>query len=128
MIWILPALMPTKQCPVEGFKILRASEAACEVAMFDGPVVRTTFQKAQADLLRHILGNPFRAPYVDSFGRSVSLLAYAIYEQRTFSRLPILADALEDGGCTDAEILAHCREAGEHMRGCWVVDLLLGKE
>ena len=41
--------------------------------------------------------------------------------------MPELADALEEAGCTDVEILSHCREPGEHVRGCWVVDLLLGK-
>ncbi len=43
-------------------------------------------------------------------------------------RLALLADALEDAGCTDADILAHCRGPGPHVRGCWVVDLLLGKK
>jgi len=59
---------------------------------------------------------------------TVTHLAEAIYTDRAFDRLPILADALEDAGCTDADILAHCRGGGEHVRGCWVVDLLLGKE
>ena len=54
-------------------------------------------------------------------------LANLIYDERAFDRLPILADALEDAGCDDADILRHCREPGEHVRGCWVVDLLLGK-
>jgi hypothetical protein len=43
-------------------------------------------------------------------------------------RLAVLADALEEAGCIDADILNHCRQPGEHVRGCWVVDLLLGKE
>jgi hypothetical protein len=55
-------------------------------------------------------------------------LAQSIYDDRAFDRLPVLADALEEPGCTNAEILAHCRLPGEHVRGCWVVDLLLGKE
>jgi hypothetical protein len=59
---------------------------------------------------------------------SVVSLAQAIYDDRTFDRLPILADALEDAGCTNQDILNHCRQPGEHCRGCWVVDLLLGKE
>jgi hypothetical protein len=45
-----------------------------------------------------------------------------------FDRLPILADALEDAGCTNADILNHCRQPGEHVRGCWAVDLVLGKK
>ncbi len=55
-------------------------------------------------------------------------IAGTIYTDRAFDRLPILADALEDAGCDNAEILAHCRGGGEHVRGCWVVDLILGKE
>jgi hypothetical protein len=55
-------------------------------------------------------------------------LAQAIYEERAFDRLAILADALEEAGCTDAEVLAHCRGGGEHVLGCWVVDCILGKK
>lgn len=58
---------------------------------------------------------------------TVPRLAEAIYTDRVFDRMPILADALEDAGCHDAEILAHCRGPGPHVQGCWVVDLLLGK-
>ena len=84
-------------------------------------------------LLRDIFGNPFRPTAVDpawlawNAGIIVSL-AQAFYDDRAFDQLPILADALEEGGCTNAEILAHCREPGEHARGCGVVDPLLGKE
>jgi hypothetical protein len=59
---------------------------------------------------------------------TVIALAEAIYDERAFDRLPILADALEEAGCTNADILNHCRQPGEHVRGCWVVDLILGKE
>ena len=58
---------------------------------------------------------------------TVRKIAQAIYDERAFDRLPILADALEDAGCDNADILNHCRNGGEHVRGCWVVDLLLGK-
>jgi hypothetical protein len=53
--------------------------------------------------------------------------AAAIYEKRTFDRLPNLAEALEAAGCDNADILNHCRGGGEHVRGCWAVDLVLGK-
>ncbi|HET6573028.1 MAG TPA: hypothetical protein VFG68_05455 [Fimbriiglobus sp.] len=53
-------------------------------------------------------------------------LARAIYEGRAFDRLPILADALQDAGCDDEQLLAHCRSEGPHVRGCWAVDLVLG--
>jgi hypothetical protein len=59
---------------------------------------------------------------------NVTALAQAIYDERAFDRLPSLADALEDAGCDNQDILQHCRSGGEHVRGCWVVDLLLGKE
>jgi hypothetical protein len=83
----------------------------------------------QAELLRHIIGNPFRPLSVDPswLTDTVSGLARAIYEERAFERMPILADALEEAGCTNAEVLGHCRGPGLHVRGCWVVDLLLGK-
>jgi hypothetical protein len=58
---------------------------------------------------------------------TISRLAEKIYDDRTFDRLPILADALEDAGCSEADIVNHCRQPGEHVWGCWVVDLLLGK-
>jgi hypothetical protein len=59
---------------------------------------------------------------------TVVKLAQGIYDDRAFDRLPVLADALEEAGCDDADILDHCRRPGEHVRGCWVVDLLLGKK
>jgi hypothetical protein len=79
-----------------------------------------------------LFGNVFHPPSFDpgwlAWNGSVTLsLAQTIYEGRAFDRLPILADALEDAGCTDAAILAHCRGPGPHVRGCWVVDLILGK-
>ncbi len=87
-------------------------------------------QSAQCDLLRCIFGNPFAPVAADTAWRNGTIqeLAQAIYDTRDFSGMPILADALEDAGCTDAVLLAHCREPGEHVRGCWMLDLLLGKE
>jgi hypothetical protein len=84
-------------------------------------------------LLRDIFGPlPFRAIALDPAWltwnhATVHAIAGRIYDERTFHDLPILADALEDAGCTDPDILAHCRQGGEHVRGCWVVDLILGK-
>jgi hypothetical protein len=85
---------------------------------------------AQTDLLRDIVNNPFRPQTFAPAWRTptVAALTEAIYDERAFDRLPILADALEDAGCTDADILGHCRSTGEHVRGCWVVDLILGKQ
>jgi hypothetical protein len=56
------------------------------------------------------------------------LLAEGIYQERAFDRMPILADALQDAGCDNEDVLTHCRQPGEHVRGCWVVDLVLNKE
>jgi hypothetical protein len=80
-----------------------------------------------------VFGNPFRPSVVDASwlsweGSTVPRLAQGIYDERAFDRLPILGDALEEAGCTDADVLGHCRSEGPHTRGCWVVDLILGKE
>jgi len=60
-------------------------------------------------------------------GGTVPKLAQGIYDEVRFQDLPVLADALEEAGCTYAAILDHCRQSGGHARGCWAVDLLLGK-
>ncbi|MGH7224937.1 MAG: hypothetical protein ACRELF_17070 [Gemmataceae bacterium] len=85
-----------------------------------------------ASTLRDVFHAPYRGVVARAAWRMwqggiVPKLAQAIYDERSFDRLPILADALEEAGCTDADILNHCRQPGEHVRGCWVVDLLLGK-
>jgi hypothetical protein len=59
---------------------------------------------------------------------TVVALASQMYESRDFTAMPILADALQDAGCDSTDILGHCRGPGPHARGCWVVDLVLGKE
>jgi hypothetical protein len=101
--------------------------------------------RLHADLLRDVIGNPSRLPPPRrkraSRGRSrarpapappwrtadVLGLARSIYEERRFEHLPILADALEDAGCDNAEVLEHCRAGGPHVRGCFVVDCLLAR-
>jgi hypothetical protein len=85
---------------------------------------------AQLELVRDIFGPlPFGSVAFKATWRTsnVRALARGIYADRAFDRLPILADALEDAGCDNADILNHCRGGGEHVRGCWVVDLVLGK-
>jgi len=81
-------------------------------------------------LLHEVFGDPFRPAIVNPAWRTATVvsLATAIYDERAFDRLPILADALEDAGCDNADMLNHCRQPGDHVRGCWVVDLLLAKE
>jgi len=88
-------------------------------------------RKDAAWLLQDVFGPlPFRLVTLDPIWltNTVTSLAQAIYTDHAFDRLPILADALEDAGCTNADILNHCRQPGVHVLGCWVVDLLLGKE
>ncbi len=85
----------------------------------------------QCQLLREILGNPFRPVALNPEWRTtdVMLLANGIYEERAFDRMPILADALQDAGCASDDILGHLRDpAATHVRGCWALDLVLGKE
>jgi len=83
----------------------------------------------QDAIFRDLVGNPFLPVEFDSFWRTADVLgvARAIYEGGVFDRLPILADALMDAGCAADAILSHCRGPGPHTRGCWVVDLVLGK-
>jgi hypothetical protein len=90
-------------------------------------------ERAQIRILRDIFSNPFRKARIDPSWlewkeSSVGTIAQAIYDERRFDRLPILADALAEAGCNNADILDHCRSSGEHVLGCWVVDLLLGKD
>jgi hypothetical protein len=87
-------------------------------------------QVAQCQLIRDISDNPFRPAVVEPgwLTPAVVSVAQSIYDDRAFNRLPILADALEEAGCHDPDILQHCRQPGEHVRGCWAIDLILGKE
>ncbi len=87
---------------------------------------------AMCETLRDLVGNPFRLPVLEPAwltwnDGTVVKLAQAIYDEGAFDRLPILADALEEAGCNEPRILAHCRDAAAHVRGCWVVDLILAK-
>jgi hypothetical protein len=124
-----------------------AAEAAAGTAAEPGEVawVETTAARAgwaeasrggqsqcQCDLLRDIF-RPFRpspplpAAVLAWSDGIVVRLAQAMYEARDFSNLALLADALLDAGCADEALLAHCRSGGEHVRGCWAVDGVLGK-
>jgi hypothetical protein len=83
----------------------------------------------QCHLIRDIFGNPFRPVTFDPrwLTSDVMGIARGIYEDRAFDRMPILADALMDAGCEDDQVLGHCRSDGPHVRGCWVVDAVLGR-
>ena len=88
------------------------------------------YNAKRADLLRDIFGNPFRPVAFDPAWRTSTALAIAngIYDDRAFDRLPILADAIQDAGCENEDILSHLRSDGPHVKGCWALDLVLGKE
>src|SRR5262249_49494702 len=83
-----------------------------------------------AALVREVTGNPFHAIAFDPSWRTtdVQALARAAHEGRAFDRLPILADALEEAGCADGRLFTHLRDPGPHARGCWALDLVLGRE
>jgi len=80
-------------------------------------------------LLPDIVANPFHPITLNPswLTPTVKALAQSIYTDHNFTDLPILADALEEAGCNNEDILSHCRGPGEHTRGCWALDLLLGK-
>ena len=112
-----------------------AAEAVRAVEWEAGPgaaAAGTAERAAQCALLRDLVGVPGRRVVADPAwlwwdGGAAFKLARAVYDERRFDRLPELADALAAAGCTDAEILAHCRAGGDHARGCWALDALLGK-
>jgi hypothetical protein len=99
----------------------------------DRAAVAAEAPAAQADLVREVFGNPWRPPALAA-GPSPRACAGALaiarraYVEGDFLALPVLADALEDAGVTNPDILGHLRGPGPHVRGCWAVDLLLGKE
>jgi len=108
-----------------------ASEEIIKWAGHVSPARGAQEKQAHCDLIRDLFGNPFRgrpavAPaWLAWDGGTVPRLARAIYDERAFERLPVLADALEDAGCADADLLGHLRAARPHARGCWAIDLLL---
>jgi hypothetical protein len=121
--------------PSEGYIRFAAS---CAAATFPGYAAfyaaTPSAQSTQCAILRDIFGNPFLPLTPISRGvlawndATVRRIAEGIYEERAFDRLPILADALLDAGCDNDDLIQHCRSAGPHVRGCWAVDRILGKE
>jgi hypothetical protein len=109
--------------PVAESRLLVAAEGL-EVGW--GLRFRTRFR----DLLHDLYGNPFRPVTFSPTWRTDTAVSLArqMYESRDFSAMPVLADALQDAGCDIEDILNHCQRPGEHVRGCFVVDLVLAKE
>jgi hypothetical protein len=108
-----------------------ASLAAQKAGLPEGVFCRLSRNRIDEHvaLLRDIFGNPFRPIAFSPAWHTDTAVALArqMYESRDFSAMPILADALQDAGCDSEDILTHCRGEGPHVRGCWVVDLVLGK-
>ena len=103
---------------------------ALDIVRFPRPFPIRQGLESHCDILRDIFGNPFRPVAFDPAWRTETavLLARGMYESRDFGAMPILADALQDAGCENEQILNHCRYTKQlHVRGCWVVDLALGK-
>jgi hypothetical protein len=99
-------------------------------ADFEQITPHPTGSVAQIRLLRDIVGDHFRPVALDPswLTSTVVSLANGIYDERAFDRMPILADALQDAGCDNEDILNHCQQTEVHVRGCWVIDLLLAKQ
>ncbi|HKB00707.1 MAG TPA: hypothetical protein VKD90_00745 [Gemmataceae bacterium] len=134
----VPELMLCLPCVVLAFEFTTADAASVAREVVEIASLTARNRQAFADPLldeqiqfvHDIFGNPFRPAAFDPrwCTADVTALARAIYDDRAFDRLPILADALMDAGCGDKQVLGHCRGPGPHVRGCWVVDLVLGKE
>jgi hypothetical protein len=112
---------------VAGEDAARAAAQAAARAAGDGA------WDAQTALLRDIFGNPWwpvrwTRPWFAWHDGLIPRMAQQIYNSRDFGAMPILADALEEAGCTNEDILTHCRQDGLHVRGCWVIDLILSKD
>jgi hypothetical protein len=125
-----PTSPPTTNADVA---LMSLCNAAAEVAGSDKPVRDRAYRAelaAQATLVRCVAGNPFRPVAFASEWRTDTAVSLAkqMYEAREFGAMPILADALQDAGCDNEDVLNHCREPEQHVRGCWVVDGVLGKE
>lgn len=116
----------------KGFPVSPIPGGVTPAGRWEGEAAWRAECAAQCRLIRDIFHGPlrpvfFRQHWLRWNDGTVRSVAEVIYKERDFSLMPILADALEDAGCDQADILNHCRQPNEHVRGCWVVDLLLGK-
>lgn len=136
MAWNIPfyaiwVMLPHRAGQSSAKLAVRVCSACTGVYYSTGDVTRAVEEKAaQAVLFRDVIGNPYRSIRLDPRWRSGDAVALArgIYDERAFDRMPLLADALMDAGCDHEDILSHCRGEGPHVRGCWVVDLILSND
>jgi hypothetical protein len=127
------AAMDAASCSEGGFALLAQGPLtdAIEIRRKAALAAQQSEHAVQAALIGDIFGNPFRPVTFEPAWRTSTAVALAaqMYEAREFSAMPILADALQDAGCDNDAVLTHCREVNAtHVRGCWVVDLVLGKQ
>jgi hypothetical protein len=132
------ALLTTEKTSGKKFFFGGAASAVAHAASPRGPkfdleiyqAAMSAERKSQTELARCVFGNPFRSVFINPawITPDVRAVARTIYEEHRFGDMPILADALEEAGCTNNAVIAHCRGPGPHVRGCWVVDALLGKK
>ena len=115
-----------RDCRVSEVRLAPDHTAHTALLAYDGPDHRPAAFAA----VRDVFGNPFRPVAFDPAWRTSTAVALArgMYVSRDFGAMPIMADALQDAGCDSDDVLDHCRGDGPHVRGCWVVDLVLGKE
>ncbi len=116
---------------------LAASQTAPHAGVSDVHRVFTILERITSETARQRTYPLFKDLYLATKWRNPSILQWRtstavaitarMYESRDFGPMPILGDALQDAGCEDAAVLDHCRGPGPHVRGCWVVDLVLGK-
>jgi hypothetical protein len=129
---------PTKQFPSNEVRIQRGAAAAVCYAVLPNELwgaaaylweLKPSEKEPHSQIIRDVFGNPFRVVMVEPawLTSNVVSLAQTIYDDRAFDRMPLLGDAIDETGCDSSDILDHCRSPVEHVRGCWVVDALLGK-
>jgi hypothetical protein len=125
-LWVLVTFQFTTE-----YTSSRLQAVRCLLNALDTPDQQSHgLSRTYAEILRDVVGNPSRKITFKSEWRTDTVLSLAkgMYESRDFSAMPILADALQDAGCENADVLDHCRDEKHiHVRGCWVVDLVLGK-
>jgi Uncharacterized protein conserved in bacteria (DUF2199) len=130
---------PTKQFPNAEVRIQRYAAVAVCYAVISNDLwgaaaaldeIDSTAKQSHSTIIRDVFGNPFRSSDLHSawLTPKVRVLAEQIYDDRTFERLPALAERLATAGCENDDVLAHCSHGGQHVRGCWVVDLILGRK
>jgi hypothetical protein len=131
--------LTAEQAAAEGYQLYRPAIPGLEPSSWV-PQEMLAEGAAQSALLRDLFGNPFRPAALDPawltwHDGTIPKIAQTVYDDRDLPsghldphRLAALADALEDAGCTDQDILGHCRGPGPHVRGCWLIDVVLGKE